>query len=49
MSVVSKENFHQCMPSELALFDLPPTQVAVSDVYHEEIRPLSQVFGDAPI
>jgi len=37
------------MPSELSLFDLPPTQVAVSDIYFQEIRPLSQVSGDAPI
>ncbi len=37
------------MPTELALFDLPPTQVAVSDIYYQEIRPVSQVSGDAPI
>jgi hypothetical protein len=49
MSVISKENFHQGVPSELALFDLPPTQVGVSDVYYEEIRPQSQVIADAPI
>jgi hypothetical protein len=49
MLVVSKENFHQGVHSELSLFDLPPTQVGESDVYYEEIRPLSQVFGDSPI
>lgn len=49
MSVFNVDNFHEGMPSELALFDLPPTQVAVSDIYFQEIRPMSQVSGDAPI
>jgi hypothetical protein len=49
MSVFNVDSFHEGMPSELALFDLPPTQVAISDVYHQEIRPLSQVSGDSPI
>jgi hypothetical protein len=49
MSVFNVDDFHEGMPSELALFDLPPTQVAVSDVYHQEIRPISQVSGDSPI
>lgn len=37
------------MPSELSLFELPPTQTAVSDIYFHEIRPLSQLSGDGPI
>lgn len=49
MSTLTNENFHEGMPSELALFDLPPTQVAVTDVYYEEVRPISQVSGDSPI
>lgn len=49
MSVFNADNFHERMPSELALFDLPPTQVAVSDIYYQEIRPLSQLSGDSPI
>ncbi len=49
MSVPNVENFHEGMPGELALFDLPPTQVAVTDTYYQEIRPMSQVSGDAPI
>ena len=49
MSVFNADNFHEGMPSELSLFDLPPTQVVVSDIYFQEIRPLSQVSGDAPI
>lgn len=49
MSVFNADNFHEGMPSELALFDLPPTQVAVSDIYYQEIRPLSQLSGDSPI
>lgn len=43
------DSFHEGLPTEIALFDLPPTQVAVSDIYFEEIRPLRQVTGDSPI
>lgn len=49
MSVFNPDNFHEGMPSELALFDLPPTQVAVNETYFQEIRPLSQLSGDTPI
>lgn len=49
MSVFNVEMFHEEIPSELALFDLPPTQVAVSDVYYQETQPLSQIFGDSSI
>ncbi len=49
MSKLNTENFHEGVPSELALFDLPPTQVGVTDVYYEEVRPISQVTGDSPI
>lgn len=49
MSVFNTENFHEGMPSELALFDLPATQVAVNEIYFQEIRPLSQLSGDSPI
>lgn len=49
MSVFNKEDFTEGMPSELSLFDLPPTQTAVSDIYYHEIRPLSQLAGDGPI
>ena len=49
MSFFDKDTFLEGMPSNLDLFTLPPTQVAVSDAYYQEIRPLSQVTGDAPI
>jgi hypothetical protein len=49
MSVFNEESFHEGIPGELALFDLPPTQVAVSDVYFQEIRPISQVSEGSPI
>lgn len=49
MSFFNAKSFHEGMPSELALFDLPPTQVAVSDIHYQEIRPLSQISGDSPI
>ena len=49
MSVVNVESFHEGLPSQLSLFDLPHTQVAVSDTYYQEIRPVSQISNDAPL
>jgi hypothetical protein len=49
MSYFSKDGFSEGIPEKLALFDLPPTQVAVNDIYYQEIRPLSQVADDTPI
>ena len=48
MSVFNEEKFKEGLVSELALFDLPSTQTSVTDVYYDEIRPLSQVSGDSP-
>jgi hypothetical protein len=48
MSVFNEGEFKEGLVSELALFDLPPTQTSVSDVYFEEIRPLSQVSSEGP-
>ncbi|XP_053383451.1 uncharacterized protein F54H12.2-like [Mercenaria mercenaria] len=50
MSVFNPESFHEGLVSELALFDLPSTQTGVTDIYYEEIRPISQVSdGISPI
>ncbi|MEW8547554.1 MAG: hypothetical protein AB2693_28945 [Candidatus Thiodiazotropha sp.] len=49
MSVFNKDEFTEGVPSELSLFDLPPTQTAVSDSYFHEIRPLSQLSQYGPI
>jgi hypothetical protein len=49
MSVFNEESFHKGIPGELSLVDLPPTQVAVSEVYYQEIRPISQVSEGSPI
>lgn len=49
MSILNREEFKEGMPSELSLFELPPTQTAVSDIYFHEIRPSSQLSGDGPI
>lgn len=49
MSYFLQDGFSEGVPNELLLFDLPPTQVAVSDVHYQEIRPLSQVSDDTPI
>lgn len=48
MSVFNEEQFREGLVSELALFDLPSTQTSVTDVYFEEIRPLSHVSSDGP-
>ncbi len=49
MAKLSADSFSEAMPAELSLFELPPTQVAVSDATFQEIRPLSQLSGDVPI
>ncbi|XP_053391890.1 uncharacterized protein F54H12.2-like [Mercenaria mercenaria] len=47
MSVFNEEKFSEGLVSELALFDLPSTQTSVTDVYYEEIRPISQLSDSA--
>ena len=49
MSVLNADVFHEGIPSELGLFDLPKTQVGVNDIYYTEIRPISQVTDDSPV
>lgn len=43
MSYFNEEGFSEGIPESLMLFDLPPTQEAVDNVYYHEIRPTSQV------
>ena len=49
MPFFNAKSFHEGMPSEMAMFDFPPTQVAVSDIFYQEVRPLSQISGDSLI
>ena len=49
MSVLSNENFKEAMPSQLSLFDLPPTQTAVENIYFQDVRPISQISENSPI
>ena len=49
MSVLNSDAFHEGIPEALQLFNLPKTQVAVSDVIYQEIRPMSQVTDGSPI
>lgn len=44
----NEQEFKEGLVSELVLFDLPNTQTSVTDVYYDEIRPLSQVSDDSP-
>ena len=46
MSVLNREGFHEGIPAELTLFDMPPTLTALQDAYFAEIRPLSQISND---
>lgn len=48
MSIFNEETFKEGLVSELALFDLPSTQTSVTDVYYDEIRPMSQTSSDGP-
>ncbi|KAK3106937.1 hypothetical protein FSP39_003351 [Pinctada imbricata] len=37
------------MPSQLSLFDMPPTQTAVENIYYQDVRPVSQISDNSPI
>ena len=49
MSILNSESFHEGLPSQLNLFDLPATMTSVQECYYDEIRPLSQISNDVPI
>ena len=49
MSLLTKDNVIEAQPSELELFQLPPYQTAVTGVYWEDCRPISQVTAYNPI
>lgn len=49
MSILSPETFREAMPSQLSLFDTPPTQTAVENIYFQEVRPISQISDSSPI
>lgn len=49
MSILSSESFREAMPSQLSLFDLPPTQTTVENIYFQDVRPISQISDSSPI
>ena len=49
MAYFTPESFVEGVPENLMLFDLPPTQVAVDNIYYQEVRPISQVSENTPI
>lgn len=49
MSILSADGFREAMPSQLSLFDIPPTQTAVEIIYFQDVRPVSQITGSSPI
>ncbi|CAC5415722.1 unnamed protein product [Mytilus coruscus] len=46
MAALSMDDFKEAQPSELSLFNLPPYQSAVEQVYFQEVRPTSQLSGN---
>ena len=48
MSVFNEAEFKKGLVSQLSVVDLPSTQTSVTDVYYDEICPLSQVSDDSP-
>lgn len=49
MATFNKELFHELLPNQLDLFSLPGTQTAVERMYFQDVRPISQLSGRAPI
>lgn len=46
MAALSMDDFKEAQPSELSLFNLPPYQSAVEQVYFQEVSPTSQLSGN---
>ena len=49
MAALAPEHFQEAQPSGLMLFSLPPTQTAIEKIYFQEVRPISQITGNAPV
>lgn len=49
MAMLNKDFFIEGQPSELSLFDLPPTQVGVENIRMENVRPTSAISDSSPI
>ncbi|XP_021341642.1 uncharacterized protein F54H12.2-like [Mizuhopecten yessoensis] len=49
MAALNKEFFREAQPSELAIFDLPPPQTAVENIYYHDVLPLSQITSDSVV
>ncbi|MES9902423.1 MAG: hypothetical protein ABW168_07040 [Sedimenticola sp.] len=49
MALLTKNGFREAQPSQLSVFDVPPTQTAVQNVYYSEIRPITQLSRSGPI
>ncbi|XP_033725664.1 uncharacterized protein LOC117315536 [Pecten maximus] len=49
MAALNKDFFREAQPSELALFDLPPTQTAVENIYYQDVLPISQITSDSVV
>lgn len=49
MAAVNPDFFVEAQPSELSLFNLPPTQTAVEKIYYQQVLPISQISDSSPI
>ena len=49
MAAINPDFFIEAQPSELALFNLVPTQTAVEKIYYQQVLPISQISDSSPI
>lgn len=49
MAALNPKFFTEAQPSELSLFELPPTQTAVEKIYYQQVLPISQLTDSSPI
>lgn len=49
MATLNNDFFREAQPSELAIFDLPPTQTAVENIYYQDVLPISQITSDSVV
>lgn len=49
MATFNKEYFHEVIPNQLDIFNLPGTQTAIQRTYYQDVLPISQLTGKGTI
>lgn len=49
MATFNTEFFHEDLPNQLDIFNLPGTQTAVERMYYQDVLPISQLSGKGTI